>query len=327
MQALKFDNKRRRVKECPCGKSNQDGKFIPYVGFDTYGYCHSCGETFLPKCNITHNERWLQSEAYKTKYEPVFTSVEYDTFRQTLDKRHFEKNIFIQFLYAFFPVQKVQEVITNYHLGTHFQGNNACIFWYLDDKYICRAKSMLYDKETCIAPFNHPTGICKRQKSNPYATIELTKAFLNKTNKVGLDTPRCFFGAHLLQFATLSELPIGIVEAEKTAIICAICMPEILWLATGGMQRLDLNLFHVLKGREIWLYPDLGLPNPKTMLTPYQTWAKALEGIKLICGEQVYISELLEQECSQEERKKGYDLADYYLAEYRDQFHHFKINL
>ena len=36
---LKFDKKRFRVKLCPCGKDNKDGKFVPYVGFENKGYC------------------------------------------------------------------------------------------------------------------------------------------------------------------------------------------------------------------------------------------------------------------------------------------------
>lgn len=49
---LKFDKKRRRVKQCPCGKSNKDGKFIAYIGYDDKGFCHACGETFLPALNV-----------------------------------------------------------------------------------------------------------------------------------------------------------------------------------------------------------------------------------------------------------------------------------
>ncbi|MBT4969895.1 MAG: hypothetical protein HOM80_12890, partial [Bacteroidetes bacterium] len=45
---LELDKKRFRVKNCPCGKSNKDGKFVPYIGYEDKGYCHSCGETFLP---------------------------------------------------------------------------------------------------------------------------------------------------------------------------------------------------------------------------------------------------------------------------------------
>jgi hypothetical protein len=32
-------------------------------------------------------------------------------------------------------------------------------------------------------------------------------------------------------------------------------------------------------------------------------------------------NKLLQEECSEEERTKGYDFADYYLAEYRNQLH------
>jgi Domain of unknown function (DUF6371) len=324
MEKLQFDNKRSRVQVCPCGKSNKDGKFIPYKGFDQCGYCHSCGETFLPKLQSDNTEQWQQSEAYKAvlyvKPSQEVISIAYDLFYQTLDEKHYAKNTFIRFLFNFFKKEEVYQALDMYHIGTCHDQKNASMYWYLDEKNICRAKAMLYDIETCKAPFNHAKGICKRQKDNQYATIELTKSLLKKMGKESSTTPRCFFGAHLLQYAQFKDFPIGIVEAEKTAVIASICKPDTLWLATGGLQRLDLELFNLLKGKEIWIYPDLGLPNPKTQLTPYQVWANKLEAIKRICGEQVFISTLLEKEGSPEERIKGYDLADYYLTEYRNQF-------
>ena len=54
-QSYILDKKRFRVKHCPCGKDNKDGKFVPYVGYENKGYCHSCGEIFLPKLlDIVH---------------------------------------------------------------------------------------------------------------------------------------------------------------------------------------------------------------------------------------------------------------------------------
>ena len=53
---LELDKKRFRVKHCPCGKDNKDGKFVPYVGHENKGYCHSCGETFLPE--LPKVEQW-----------------------------------------------------------------------------------------------------------------------------------------------------------------------------------------------------------------------------------------------------------------------------
>jgi hypothetical protein len=52
---IQFDKNRKRVKQCPFGKSNKDGKFIPYVGHDNK-VLHACGKPFLPEvsANGTH---------------------------------------------------------------------------------------------------------------------------------------------------------------------------------------------------------------------------------------------------------------------------------
>jgi hypothetical protein len=45
---LKLNSKNRfKVETCPCGKSNKDGKFVPFEYCVKFGYCHSCSETFL----------------------------------------------------------------------------------------------------------------------------------------------------------------------------------------------------------------------------------------------------------------------------------------
>ena len=49
-RALKFCKKRnfKLITPC-CHKANTDGKFVNYEGFeDSFGYCHSCGETTTP---------------------------------------------------------------------------------------------------------------------------------------------------------------------------------------------------------------------------------------------------------------------------------------
>ena len=41
-----LDTKNRfRVKQCPCGKNNADGKFVPYIGYEKEAYCHSCNQS------------------------------------------------------------------------------------------------------------------------------------------------------------------------------------------------------------------------------------------------------------------------------------------
>lgn len=42
----KLEKKRSLAKLCPCGKSNSDGKFVPFKDYTDRGYCHSCGLYF-----------------------------------------------------------------------------------------------------------------------------------------------------------------------------------------------------------------------------------------------------------------------------------------
>ena len=44
---------------------------------------------------------------------------------------------------------------------------------------------------------------------------------------------QCLFGEHLLPLCP--ELPVALVEAEKTAVICSAVFPEFLRLATGRL--------------------------------------------------------------------------------------------
>ena len=65
---------------------------------------------------------------------------------------------------------------------------------------------------------------------------------------------QCLFGEHLL--TKYPEKTVALVEAEKTAVICAGFFPDYVWLATGGKSQLNERL-NVLKGRKVVAYPDL----------------------------------------------------------------------
>ena len=68
----------------------------------------------------------------------------------------------------------------------------------------------------------------------------------------------CFFGEHLTNMADHAEKPIGIVEAEKTALVMSIASPDVLWLASGGADHLDACAARgTLKGRAVMVYPDM----------------------------------------------------------------------
>jgi len=47
-----------------------------------------------------------------------------------------------------------------------------------------------------------------------------------------------------------------LVEAEKTAVICSLAFPDVVWLATGGKMNLTPDRCKCLAGREVIIYPD-----------------------------------------------------------------------
>ncbi|MBO9684324.1 MAG: hypothetical protein J7502_16945, partial [Flavisolibacter sp.] len=150
MNELRFDNRRARVNSCPCGKSNKDGKFSPYKGYDDKGYCHSCGETFLP--TIDNNK-----QPFQRRWDELPKQMSYvpdNLFKGGLigDKtaaEFSERNNFAKYLVSLFGDATAKEVMTTYYLGTTKHWLGANIFWQVDKTGKPRAgKIMQYDPTT-----------------------------------------------------------------------------------------------------------------------------------------------------------------------------------
>ena len=124
----------------------------------------------------------------------------------------------------------------------------------------------------------------------------------------------CLFGEHLL--TKYPSNPIALVEAPKTAVYGALYFgfPEesenYLWLAVYNLTSLTFEKCKALKGRKVYLFPDLSKPNAKKNC--YQEWKKkATELSGLIPDTLFKVSNLLEKNATETERKQGLDLADY----------------
>ena len=101
---------------------------------------------------------------------------------------------------------------------------------------------------------------------------------------------QCFFGEHLINVDT----PICIVEAEKTAIICSILLPQYTWIASGGKNGArwsDPSKFKPLYGCDVILYPDLGA---------YAQWKEKAARLKAFAN--VSVSTILEDIADEEAR-------------------------
>ena len=144
--------------------------------------------------------------------------------------------------------------------------------------------------------YNAETG--KRVKE-PYNYVTWVHSVLHKGD---YNLKQCFFGEHLLP--ENKTRPVALVESEKTALIASYYLPQYLWLASGGKNGcFNENSLSVLAGRSVVLFPDLGA-------TEY--WQGKIGVMKSI-GVDVQLFDYLEANAPSEERKEGYDIADYLL--------------
>lgn len=208
----------------------------------------------------------------------------------------YKQNSFVQFLLELFPFdpEDVIAAVNEYKIGTG--GSGEAIFQQIDARHRIRTgKLIAYDPRT---------GKRRKDVKPNWAHSALKQAGqLPET----FELEQCFFGEHLLP--KHPALPIGIVEAEKTAIIASVCkgvFPDLLWLACGGLSNLKPErLARIANGRKLILFPDAN---------GFEKWRGiASEARKARIA--VNVSDLLERLATSEQKRDGLDLADYLMAE------------
>lgn len=79
---------------------------------------------------------------------------------------------------------------------------------------------------------------------------------------------------------------------------------DFVWLATGGMNGcFNQDAVEVLSGRDIILFPDLGATDK---------WKSKIPLLQSVC-KRVVISNILENNATDEQKTKGLDIADFLL--------------
>jgi hypothetical protein len=212
---------------------------------------------------------------------------------------HYQRNPFIRFLLNLFPDghDGVLDVVNEYYVG-YFE--DLTCFWQIDVMgRIRKGKLMRY---------NPMTG--KRQlvfdfKDQDGEPVEIPTYWVHKVLQKRNELPEqvnfqnCFFGEHLLRRER--DKTIGIVEAEKTAILCSLCFPELVWIAVGAQRHLGRDKTTVLQNRKVILYPDGDA---------FEVWSEKLIEMQRI-GIDAKISRAIEDNASVEQKAAGWDLADY----------------
>ena len=181
-------------------------------------------------------------------------------------------------------LEDVAQTVARYRWGASKQWEGAVAFPLIDSNGSLREiKVMQYSSETARRDKKKLKHMAKVLTGDSEARF-----------------PKCFFGEHLLKQHPAA--PVGIVESEKTAIIASHYLPKYIWLATGGSQMIKTlqreGRFNQLKGRKVIAFPDLGATDSWT------EWSKMLPI-------SINVSKSLENKATGEQRREGFDLADY----------------
>lgn len=279
---------KRTKYQCPA--CNYRNKFTRYIDTETgkaladhVGRCDrkdSCGYHLPPKDYLSTAGISLPPAKTAAKQpEPVRPASYHEPELLTKYGSKYTNGL-TEYLLETFGKEATNRLIDRYRIGTYSQ---FTVFWQIDLAGRLRAGKLIqYD-----ASRGKRTG-----GGNWLHTKLKLEAFTLK---------QCLYGEHLLHDR---QLPVAIVESEKTAIIASHLVPDMLWLAAGGIDGLKAEKLKVLKGRTVVLYPDLGA---------FEKWQAIGKELSYLAS--FTVSDLLEQEASDEDRAQGLDIADLLLRE------------
>ena len=289
---------------CPnCGKSRCFVRYVDDEGIirfpDTVGKCdheNSCGYHYTPREYFHDHPDTLQAgnQGLQKPFLPIVKNSTHvpPTFiypkvveRSLAD---YGRNPLYRYLCGVFGEAETTRLFSLYKVGTSNKWGGSTVFWQTDISGKVRTgKIMLYDSAT------------GHRVKEPHAYVGWAHSELRLTN---FHLRQCLFGEHLLN--TSDNALVMLVESEKTAIIMSHFIPDYIWLATGGKNGcFNSEAMHVLRGRDVTLVPDLGAA------VRWKEKARMLSGI---C-KSVTVSDMLEQIATEEQRKQGLDIADFFL--------------
>lgn len=198
----------------------------------------------------------------------------------------YDVNPLYRYLSSWIGAEATDNLFRLYNVGTSKLWSGATIFWQVDTAgQIRTGKIMAYDPTT-----GHRIKDGRMRVTWVHSYLKLHNFHLRQ----------CFFGEHLLPLCT--GKPIAVVESEKSALVAAHFMPEMVWLATGGSNGcLNAEAAKVLRGRNVMLVPDLGMTDK---------WRQKIPLIEQHCSS-VVVSDRLERLSTPEQREQGLDVADF----------------
>lgn len=206
--------------------------------------------------------------------------------------QRFEINPLYRYLTTVAGKENTDRLFKPYKVGTSKMWNGATVFWQIDLNGNVRAgKIMGYDAKT------------GHRIKQPFSQV----SWVHSVRKIPDSHMRqCLFGEHLLADTSSSARTVAIVESEKTALIAALFIPDLVWLATGGMHGcFNSEAMQILRGRDVVLFHDLKATDE---------WRRKTKMLQSIC-KSATCSDLLERMATDGQREAGLDIADFLLME------------
>ncbi len=255
----RLDNTRPRIKvTCPaCGRQK---KLVRYVDTQTgrffadhVGKCDrifKCGYHYTPS-DYFRDHPWLNDISYhrpmclRINVQPPKPSfVERSQLVESMNRC--QSSALFRFLSSLWGNDETMRLFRLYNVGATTWMNDAAVFWQVDvNGGIRTGKIMRYGND------GHRI---KEDGLVNFMWVHRLKSMVDNPSDFNL--VQCFFGEHLL--SVYPDSKVMIVESEKSAIIASHYYPHYLWLASGGCCGcLNQTASQVLKGREVWLVPDL----------------------------------------------------------------------
>ena len=199
--------------------------------------------------------------------------------------------------------EQMERAARRYRLGINRHG--AVIFWQIGLQGQVYDGKIMYYKQDCHRDHERKTTWVRAVMKRFYGC------------EADISCGHGLFGGHLLgltdDFATLKathcqRMPVAVVESEKTAVIMSELYPEYLWLATGGLSELTPQKLFVLRGRKVVIFPDTD-PDGNA----FGAWFGIVRKAEWLMGQKLFVSPLLEQHATKEQKERKIDVADFYF--------------
>lgn len=228
--------------------------FVPYIDNETSEILHpicgrcdheqSCGYHLTPSDFFKQNPESRQTGLSRNVYlKPTPTIIDWGNISEWIARQSVEEAMqcdFAKSLLKFFDNDNVDQSISRYHVQ-NLNCNTAYPSISVDGR-VTDVMVLNYGEDL------HRGSICYHY----YKDKEQLKADYPN----GYKYEPCFFGEHLLTEQPDSN--VAIVESQKSAVICSIVFPSMVWLATCGCGNFKIDKCNVLRDRRVFVYPDKG---------------------------------------------------------------------